>query len=182
VGSEVDWAVIEVWLCIDCAHVQRNLETCESCGGVGTLRNPTGVDQIILQYQAIRRRVEQVVKIIDAGAEKINFTIQDFPDSSTVEVEWTTYCGRGCCGPDSHEREFPMRYLFQTDEVIKAAEAKLADERKKVVEEAERREKIAKAEVKLLAARTKINTAQAKAEQEAADLERELAALREGSS
>ena len=140
-----------------------------------------GWQATIRAAQMLQERAEHVASILGYGDEKIEYHYAD-REGGTFEVTWkSANCSRGCCGHSTRKESIPTRYLWMTDEAIRAEQAdkKAAAEAKAA--EAERKKEIAEAEAALARARARAATAATEAAQALIEAERKLNNIRSAS-
>ena len=120
-------------------------------------------------HQKLINRAKEIAKILDYG--DTNIEIDDDQPEGTISTSWETYCGRGCCSPEHHHATFPNRYLWMSDEDIRAEEAvkkaaseAQAAEKKRKADSAQAEQELARAQARALTAQADAAAALVKAE------------------
>lgn len=137
-----------------------------------------GWQATIRAEQMLRSRAEHIADMLDYGSEKIEYSYSDREDG-TFEVSWeSANCRCGCSGYSTHTESIPTRYLWMSDEDIRAEQAakKMADEAKIAAEK--RKKELADAEAAFARAQARAATAATEAAQALVDAERNLANIR----
>lgn len=145
-------------------------DECPSCTWPTTLAKD-GFLSALRVHRSLIQRAEHIAALLGHGSEHITF--DDTHESGTFEVEWQTYCGRGCCSPETHTATIPLRYLWTDDATILAEETARKEAEARAKAEAAHAEKIRVAEQRLATARA--------AAQSLAAVEAELQTLKAGS-
>lgn len=136
--------VLATWTCSVCTTTGEGLpEACPACEGPLTLTQE-GYLAVIGMHSRLVGRARDVANLLDLGSTHI--TLDDARADGLFEVEWTTYCGRGCCGPENHSAVVPNRYLWMPNADILAEQAARKEAAERATAEAARVTKLRRAE------------------------------------
>ena len=162
------------WKCCLCSaegfDYPSKCPTCEQWD-IETLE--AGVRLQLQGWRDIRSRIESVAYTLNCSSENIEV------DGETVSLSWEApACGCGCCGYETHRREFPIRYLWLSNDAIKAEEKALKEAEARAKAEEERQQKLEEAEQALQRAQTHAQTAAQDAARNLAAAQQRLAELK----